>query len=120
MRALFIAMKQKTKTQINQMHDDLSKLPRMYICENCGCKSKIERNHAIIYAGKRLNEPYALRALCANCHRLKNNNRPTRRADLINKINAITDGLHHLQSNYPKRDWKQELKHYLDEFKHYL
>jgi 5-methylcytosine-specific restriction endonuclease McrA len=112
-------MKQKTPDEIKKMHERLSNLPRMFNCENCGSKQSIERNHAIIYAGKRLNEEYALRALCTSCHRGENGT-INRRADLINKINAIQEGLEHLKVNYPKRNWKQELNRYLDEFKHYL
>ena len=114
------SMKQKTRKQIKDMHEELSSEPRMFQCENCGSKRNIERNHALFYAGKKMEEPYALRALCANCHRLKNNNRPVKRADLVCKIHAITDGLQHLKANYPKRDWKQDLKRYLEDFKHYL
>lgn len=108
-------MKQKTPSQIKGMHEQLSAKKRIKICEACGSQKNIERNHAIIYAGKRLNEEYAIRALCKDCHR-GNSGTIDHKANLICKINAITEGLEHLKATYPKRDWDQELKSYLFDF----
>lgn len=104
------------------MHTSLDQLPRIKTCENKGqgtCRGRIERNHALIIAGKRLNEPYAIRALCTGCHR-GNNGTIHKRADLICKINAITEGLDHLKATYPKTNWDQELKRYQFQFKAYV
>lgn len=114
-------MEQKTQKEIKQMHEELSLLPRIKICEakNIKCLGGIERHHALTVAGKRLNEPYAIRALCSKGH-----HRPAplgvidRRADLICKINAITEGLEHLKKHYPKTDWDQELRRYKYDLKY--
>jgi len=97
------------------INDQLNKLKRMETCECCGA-SDVQRHHALDYAKKSMQEVYAIRALCHHCH-MGNSMKPIRKADVISKINAITEGLKHLKANYPKRDWDQELSGYKHELK---
>jgi len=78
--------------------------------------TQVEWNHALIYAGKQINEWYAIQPLCTSCHR-GNNGTIHRKADLICKIKAIEMGLVALEIKYPKRNWAQELKQYKHELK---
>jgi hypothetical protein len=41
-------------------------------------------------------------------------------ADIVTKLNAITEGLDHLEKNYSKSNWRQERKRYETEFKNAL
>lgn len=113
-------MQKKTKQQIKEMHKRLDKLPRMKRCENIGngCFGRIERHHAIIYSGRKMEEEFALRALCANCHR-GNNGTINPLADAKAKVNAITEGMDHLKTHYPKRNWLQEKQRFLFIIKQY-
>lgn len=89
----------------------LEKLPRMKACEHCNSTSNIQWHHALQYTKKSMQEEYAIRALCSDCH-MGNSMKPDRRADVRSKINAIRDGMKDLKKNYPKRDWEQELRGY--------
>lgn len=112
-------MAKKSPFQIKAMHKELDMLPRITKCENPGnnaCGGRIERNHALFYCGRKIEEEYALRALCSECHR-GNNGTIHRMADLVCKINAITEGMEHLKANYTKANWEQELRRYLFEKK---
>jgi len=82
----------------------------MKACEHCGAKD-VQWHHALQYAKKSIQEVYAIRALCYNCH-MGNSMKPIRIADVISKINAIEEGMKHLKANYPKCDWEQELSRY--------
>lgn len=86
----------------------LEKLERCKTCECCNA-SPVQWHHSLQYMGKSMQEIYAIRALCYDCH-MGNNMKPYKRADLICKRNAIREGLKDLQKNYPKRDWMQELR----------
>ena len=93
-----------------EVKQKLEKLDRMRKCEVCAMPN-VEWNHSLIYSRKQLQEVYAIRALCVRHHR-GNNGTIDREADLVNKINAISEGLKHLKANYPKCDWEQELIRY--------
>lgn len=100
------------------INDQLNKLKRMESCECCGA-TEVQRHHSLSYGRKQINEVYSIRALCPPCH-MGNSMKPIRKADVISKINAITEGLKHLKTNYPKRNWEQELagyKHELSQIK---
>lgn len=89
--------------------EELENDPRMKKCLACKRPpQKIEWNHALIYAGKQINEPYAIQPLCMRCHMLDNSGRPTPYAKAICTANAIILGRGHLQKHYPKRDWDKE------------
>lgn len=88
----------------------LETLPRMKACEHCGAKD-VQWHHALQYSKKSMQEVFAIRALCYTCH-MGNSMKPTRKADVISKINAIEEGMKDLKKKYPKRDWKQELQGY--------
>lgn len=101
------------------MHEELDKEPRMHKCVNCGDRNCLERHHTLIYSGRKVEEPYALQALCGQCHR-GNNGTIHRIADVKSKLIAITMGREHLEKNYPKRNWLQEKKRYEQELKNYI
>jgi len=108
---LFLVKKQDMAIPL-KVRDKLSKLKRMKSCENCGDSArKIEWNHALIYSGRQKQEPFAIRALCESCHR-GNNGTINRRADVICKVNAITEGMKTLKRDYSKNNWEQELRRY--------
>jgi len=80
----------------------LEKLERMRHCEFCG-KSPVQWHHTETYQCKQIQEVYAIRALCHDCH-MGNSMKPKREADLTCKINAISEGLEDLKKKYPKRE----------------
>jgi len=97
------------------INDQLNRLARINTCECCGA-SDVQRHHSLSYGRKQINEVYSIRSLCHHCH-MGNSMKPIRKADVISKINAISEGLKHLKANYPKRDWEQELAGYKHELK---
>lgn len=113
-------MEKKKWIEIKKMHDALSWTPRMQSCEvlDTSCSKTLERHHALIYAGKQIEEDFAIRSLCKRHHR-GNNGTIDRRADLVCKINAITDGLDQLKRDYPRTNWEQELKKYQSKLREY-
>jgi hypothetical protein len=95
------------------INDQLNKLKRMESCECCGSR-EVQRHHALSHRNRSIQEVYAIRALCATCH-MGNSMKPIRKADVISKINAITEGEKHLMENYKPTNWSQELKRYKHE-----
>lgn len=91
----------------------LEKLDRMKSCECCGA-SPTQWHHALMWGKKSMQEVFAIRSLCYTCH-MGNSMKPTRKADLISKINAIEEGMSELKKKYQKRDWEQELIGYKHE-----
>lgn len=63
-----------------------------------------------MYSGRQINELYAIVPLCTKCHRGENG---TINADIRGrtKLHAISEGLEHLEANYPKHNWRQELSY---------
>lgn len=92
------------------MREELSVLPRMKICHNCGSIKNIEWNHALIYAGKQINELFAIIALCSYCHR-GNNGTIFKNAKDKCELFAIENGLGVLKVKYPRQNWEQRLKY---------
>ena len=107
-------MKKKSYKQIRQMHEDLDDEPRMNKCFTCPKKHSLERHHALIYGGRKVEESYAIIALCGECHR-GNSGTIYREVDLVCKLAAITMGREHLEKNYPKCNWLQEKLRYENE-----
>lgn len=76
-------------------------------CEHCGSKKGIEWHHALIYAGRKLQEKYAIRALCVDCYRGENGT-INAIAKQFCMLLAITEGLMNgIEAKYPKCDWRQ-------------
>lgn len=76
-------------------------------CEHCGSTKEIEWHHALFYAGRKLQEVYAIRALCKKCHR-ETQGSINSTAKLFCQMLAITEGLMRgIEKDYPKCDWRQ-------------
>ncbi len=93
----------------------LDEMEFMKKCINCGSQSNIEREHSLIYAGKQINEVYAIQPLCRTCHRGYSGTIKREIKDYSEFI-AIVRGLKDLVKKYPKFDWqrrKQELEYKL-------
>ena len=91
-----------------KIKQELENDPRMKHC--IACKSmEVEWDHALTYAGRQLDEPYAIQPLCTNCHR-GNSGRKQPYAKVVSELTAISMGLQDLQKRYPKTDWLQRKK----------
>jgi len=101
-----------------KLRTEIAKDPFMARCIYCDlkrqneCRGKIEWEHAWIYAGKQINEKWAIVPVCTYHHRGNgldkgyNQYRAIIRAD-------ISD----LQMRMPKRDWVQIKKHLVEKYK---
>ena len=101
-------MRRVSKRVKDQLLDD----PFMLRCCFPGCsKEEVEWNHALKYAGRQVDEPYAIVPHCYTHHRGKFG---TIDADvsMYCEYIAIDRGLVHLLAEYPRSDWEQRL-HYL-------
>ena len=88
--------------------DKIKKQLKQTGCIICGTK-RTEQHHALIYAGKQVNEIYAIVPLCVRCHRGNNGTiwqDVKEKAELI----AIKNGLIDLKEKYPKFDWTKRLQ----------
>ena len=87
--------------------------PFMAICvyesqdaPNHDCSGRIEWEHAILYAGKRLNEPWAIIPCCTS------HNRGQGIVKEYNRYRALLRAdLDDISKRYPRHDWKQEFKY---------
>ncbi len=79
---------------------------------NNDCDGRIEWEHAYLYAGKRINEPWAIVPCCTSHNRgrgiVKEYNRY--RA-LLRAKELMPDGLNDLMRRYPKFNWIQEFNY---------
>jgi len=99
------------------MRAELDAESRMHVCALSGkwrlygnCDGRIEWDHVFIYAGKQINEKWAIVGVCKGHHRNKEGNRTIK--DAIQRASldlASTDDL----AKYPRKDWRQ-IKHSLD------
>jgi len=98
-----------------KLRKELEELPRMKRCE-ChswsiyeGCEGKIEWHHVFIYAGKQINEKWAIVAACKKHHDL------VKSSSLIKEFFEIRSLLYADEKSlkkYPRKNWSQ-LKKYL-------
>lgn len=98
-----------------KIRKQLSESSFMKKCINCGSQNNIEFEHSLIYAGKQINEVYAIQPLCRTCHRGYSGTIKREIKDYSEFI-AIVRGLKDLVKKYPKFDWqrrKQELEYKL-------
>lgn len=76
------------------------------VCRNLGggfdCSGKVEWEHAFLYAGKQINEPWAIVPVCTYHHRGKGLNKEFNQYQAI--IRADIDDL---CRRMPKKDWQQ-------------
>ena len=66
------------------------------------CDGRIEFEHAIMYAGRQLNEPWAIVGACTYHHRGPGLNKDLNRFMALRKAN-----LDEVVVKYPKTDWRQ-------------
>lgn len=91
------------------MRDELELLQRMKVCAVAHfgfgeCEPKIEWDHVWIYAGRQINEPWAIIGVCSRHHRLKDSEWLVR--DAIQRASlrlATSEDL----ARYPRRNWAQ-------------
>lgn len=92
---------QKTK-------DELKIDPRMKRCAVCGTTVQIEWHHALIYAGRQIQEAFAIHGLCMRQHRDTNGSLDPYSRDFCEFL-SIQKGLEVLKAKYPKSNWAQRL-----------
>lgn len=89
--------------------------PRMKLCAVRhvslvgACEGRVEWDHVWIYAGKQINEPWAIVGLCKKHHRNKDGNGYLK--SLVQGISirlATSEDL----AKYPRKNWLQ-IKHFL-------
>lgn len=70
------------------------------------CSGRVEWEHACLYNGKRINEPWAIVPCCTS------HNRGNGLVKDYNRYRAlIRADLDDITRRYPKHDWKQQLKY---------
>lgn len=79
-------------------------------CAICGDKNNIEWHHVWIYAGRQINEPWAIVGACKEHHE-----RVTREPLIKEQFEMISllRATEHDLAKYPKKDW-QQIKRYLE------
>lgn len=86
------------------------KIRKQFKQEKCYCcpSAGKERHHALQYAGKQVNELFAIIPLCTECHR---GNSGTIYPEVKEKceLHAIKEGFGELIVKYPKFNWEQRL-----------
>jgi|SRR5882757_5610643 len=76
---------------------------------NSTCKGRIEWHHVFIYAGRQINEPWAIIPLCKHHHDLVSSSSEFKeQCELISLKRASSSDF----AKYPKRDWHY-IKNYL-------
>lgn len=79
--------------------------PFMLRCIHTGCTEKPEWEHAFIYAGKQVNEAWAIVPVCVYHHRGAGLDKQFNQFVALNR--ASKDDL----AKYPRTDWEQLLTH---------
>lgn len=94
-----------------------AKIRKQFKKEKCHCCPNLgnEKHHALIYAGKQIDELFAIISLCTNCHR---GNNGTIFADVKEKceLHAIKKGLEILKIKYPKFNWVQRMQYLIKKY----
>lgn len=91
----------------------LQEMPRMKSCEakfyDFSCSGPIQWHHVWIYAGRQINEPWAILGACLRHHDMvKTNFQVKEMFERKSLFFANDDDL----AKYPRKDWNQ-IKHYL-------
>ena len=87
-----------------KVKNELLAQEKYQFCARCGTQG-VHLHHALIYAGRQMNEAYAIVPACPKCHR-EVDTEPSAREFF--QLLAIRGGLPQIASDYPKRDWFQE------------
>ena len=95
-----------------RMREDIADDPFMQSCiynrpdaPNHDCSGRIEWEHAIIWAGKRVNEKWAIVPCCTS------HNRGSGMVKDFNRYIALSRATEEDFDKYPKNDWRQVLKY---------
>ena len=81
--------------------------PRMKICAICHTTKGIQFHHALMYAGRQINEDYAILGVCEGCHKGKDGAIPQKNREIC-ELQAIVMGLQSdLETKYPRVNWRQ-------------
>lgn len=92
-----------------KMRDELASLPRMKRCAVAGmgyesCDGRIEFDHVWIYAGRQINELWAILGLCHCHHVAKDGNFLLKETILRASLRIATD---EDLAKYPRKNWDQ-------------
>jgi len=92
-----------------KMREELASEPRMKRCAAAGlgfgpCEKKIEWDHVWIYAGKQINEKWAILGICEKHHYEKNGNRLLNETIMRASLRIAT--AENLEK-YPRKNWAQ-------------
>lgn len=91
--------------------------PNMKFCiyESPLCRGKVEWEHAFIYAGKQINEWWAIIGVCVYHHRGAGLNKEFNQFKALDR--AVKMGhLPFIMDIYPKIDWLQKYKYLVSKF----
>src|SRR4051812_5449230 len=93
-----------------KMRNELSADRFMSRCciNNAACEGRVEWHHVWIYAGKQINEPWAIVPACEWHHRQAN--KPA--IKILFEIASLRRAKEEDLAKYPKKDWKQ-IKNYI-------
>ena len=81
----------------------------MKICihNNCDCQGRVEWEHVWLYAGKQIQEEWAIIPCCYMHHRGGKLDKDFNRYQSLLKAIKIFGDLEYICNKYPKKDWKQ-------------
>lgn len=82
----------------------------MLVCvhNNCDCEGRVEWEHSWLYAGKRINEKWAIIPCCYMHHRGGLLDKDYNRYCSLKKAFKLYGDLRELFKKYPKKNWIQE------------
>ena len=97
-----------------KMRNKIAADPFMKVCiyesddaPNHNCEGNIEFEHAWLYAGKQINEPWAIVPCCTSHNRGEGLDKNYNRYRALKRA-VETIGLKDLQRRMPKKNWQQE------------
>lgn len=80
------------------------------------CQGRLTLEHAFIYAGKQINEKWAIIAICAWSHDVDTyqgaGNLDKEKNQYIGLMRATSEDL----ANYPKENWEQKIKYLVSKY----
>lgn len=89
------------------------------IHRNSDCEGRIEWEHAWIYAGKKIQEEWAIVPCCTYHHRGSGLDKDYNRYCSLVKAIKIYGSLDVIQQKYPKKNWLQEWEYLKTKFQKY-
>jgi len=97
---------------------ELAKDPFMAVCiyedpaaPNHNCDGRLTYEHAYIYAGKQINEPWAIVPCCEN-----HNSGQAMLKDYNQYRALIRADLEQIKNKYPRHDWETELRYLIGKY----